>query len=103
MRLRLLVWVQLPDRHANRQLRPLRGGGHLHERAECEAYLAGRGTEIMSPADRARSGVTKAIGRALKAIRTVHEGLAHHLERHVETGRLCMYVPDPATPVTFEF
>jgi CheY-like chemotaxis protein len=74
----------------------------LRERAECAAYLAGRGTELLSAADRARSAVTKAIGRALNAIRGVHEDLAHHLERHVETGRLCVYVPDPATPVTFE-
>ena len=75
----------------------------LNERAECGAYMAGRGTEFVSAADRARSGVTKAIGRAIKAIAVVHEGLAHHLERHVETGRLCVYVPDLAAPVTFEF
>jgi hypothetical protein len=74
----------------------------LHERRECAAYLADRSSELVSAADRARSCVTKAIGRALKAIREVHEGLAHDLERHIETGRLCVYVPDPAAPVTFD-
>jgi hypothetical protein len=78
------------------------GAALLHERRECAAYLARRSSELVSASDRARSCVTKAIGRALKTIRDVHEGLAHHLERHVETGRLCVYVPDPATPVTFE-
>jgi hypothetical protein len=62
-----------------------------------------RGAKSVSVVDRARPGVTKGIGHSIKAIRSVHEGLAHHLERHVETGRLCMYLPDPATPVTFGF
>jgi hypothetical protein len=75
----------------------------LHERAACTAYVGGRGSELVSAADRARSGVSKAIGRALKAIHGVHEGLGHHLERHVETGRLCVYIPDPAAPISFEF
>ena len=72
------------------------------ERAECVRYLGGRGTELVSAADRARSGVTKAIGRAIRAIAQVHESLAHHLDRHVETGRLCTYVPDPGAPITFD-
>jgi hypothetical protein len=74
----------------------------LHERAACAAYVGDRRTELVSAAERARSGVTKAIGRALKAIRGVHEGLGHHLDRHIETGRQCVYIPDPAAPVTFE-
>jgi len=74
----------------------------LHERAQCAAYVGGRSTELVSTTDRARSGVTKAIGRALKAIRDVDDGLGHYLERHVETGRLCMYVPDPAAAPAFE-
>jgi len=72
------------------------------ERGECVRYLGGRGTELVSAADRARSGVTKAIGRAIRAIAQVHESLAHHLDRHVETGRLCTYVPDPGAPITFD-
>jgi ActR/RegA family two-component response regulator/tetratricopeptide (TPR) repeat protein len=78
------------------------GAELLHERAECMAYLAGRGPELVSAAERARSCVTKAIGRAIGAIRRAHEGFGHHLARHVETGRLCVYVPDPAAPVSFE-
>ena len=74
----------------------------LGERAECETYLKGRRREIVSASERARSGVTKAIGRAIEAIRGAHEGLAHHLDRRVETGHLCVYVPDPAAPLVFD-
>lgn len=72
------------------------------ERSECVAYMDRRATALVSSADRARSGVTKAIVRAIAAIRRVHEGFAHHLDRHVETGRLCTYVPDPAGRLRFE-
>jgi chaperone required for assembly of F1-ATPase len=47
--------------------------------------------------------VTKAISRAIDAIARVHPALGHHLARHVETGRLCMYVADPGAPLVFEF
>jgi hypothetical protein len=52
--------------------------------------------------DRARPSVTKAIDRAITAIAEAHGPLGHHLSRHVETGRACVYVPDPASPVHFE-
>ncbi len=74
----------------------------VHERAECARYVDSRSVELVSAADRARSGVTKAIGRALRAIARAHESFGHHLDRHVETGRQCMYLPDPAAPLTFE-
>ena len=74
----------------------------LHERRECARYLSRRGTELIGTADRARSGVTKAITRAIATITRVHPALGHHLARHVETGRLCMYVADPAAPVVLE-
>ncbi len=75
----------------------------LHEQRECARYLSRRGTEMVGAADRARSGVTKAISRAIDAIARVHPALGHHLARHVETGRLCMYVADPGAPMVFEF
>ena len=76
----------------------------LHaELAECEAYLAGQGGRLVAATDRARPSVTKAIDRAIAAIEAVHDALGHHLRRHVETGRSCVYVPDFATPITFVF
>jgi hypothetical protein len=73
------------------------------ELAGCRAYLGGQGRVLVSAAERARPSVTKAIDRAIAAISEVHEALGHHLRRHVETGRTCVYVPDPAAPVTFGF
>jgi ActR/RegA family two-component response regulator/tetratricopeptide (TPR) repeat protein len=73
------------------------------ELAQCRAYLAASGQGLASAVDRARPSVTKAIDRAIDAITDVHDALGHHLARHVETGRTCVYVPDLAAPVTFEF
>lgn len=74
----------------------------LDERAACLGYLHDRSTALVSTADRARSGVTKAIGRALQAIRRAHEAFGSHLDRHVETGRSCVYVPNPSAPIVFD-
>ncbi|MCC6848319.1 MAG: AAA family ATPase [Deltaproteobacteria bacterium] len=74
----------------------------LDERAACLEYIHGRRTALIAVADRARSGVTKAIGRALQAIGRAHDALGAHLDRHVETGRSCVYVPNLSAPVVFE-
>jgi hypothetical protein len=73
------------------------------ELAECREYLADTGGGILSAVDRARPSVTKAIDRAITAITDAHPVLGHHLRRHVETGRTCVYVPDVANPVRFVF
>jgi hypothetical protein len=75
----------------------------LAELAECRGYLTGRGGALVSAADRARTSVTKAIDRAITAIAEVHDALGHHLRRHVETGRACVYVPEVAAPIVFVF
>lgn len=72
------------------------------ELAQCRGYLAAHGGGLVSAVDRARPSVTKAIDRAIGAIAEAHGPLGHHLSRHVETGRACVYVPDPASPVRFE-
>ncbi len=81
-------------------------GGRQRRRSSMNARTARRTsaarTELVSAAERARSGVTKAIKRALQAIAACTT-LGHHLDRRIETGRLCVYIPDPAAPVTFEF
>jgi hypothetical protein len=73
------------------------------ELAECRDYLADTGGGILSAVDRARPSVTKAIDRAITAVTEAHPVLGHHLRRHVETGRTCVYVPDVANPVHFVF
>jgi ActR/RegA family two-component response regulator/tetratricopeptide (TPR) repeat protein len=73
------------------------------ELAECRGYLASTGSGVLGAVDRARPSVTKAIDRALAAITDAHPVLGHHLRRHVETGRTCVYVPDVAAPLEFEF
>jgi ActR/RegA family two-component response regulator/tetratricopeptide (TPR) repeat protein len=73
------------------------------ELERCHAYLGEQGGTLASAADRARPTVTKAIDRAIAAIAEADGALGHHLQRHVETGRTCVYVPDPANPVTFDF
>jgi ActR/RegA family two-component response regulator/tetratricopeptide (TPR) repeat protein len=72
------------------------------ELAECRGYLAKSGGGVLSASDRARPSVTKAIDRAIAAITDAHPVLGHHLRRHVETGRTCVYVPDVGAPVRFE-
>jgi ActR/RegA family two-component response regulator/tetratricopeptide (TPR) repeat protein len=73
------------------------------ELLECRGYLADHGAGLLSTVDRARPSVTKAIDRAIAAITDALPVLGHHLHRHVETGRSCVYVPDIADPVRFEF
>jgi FixJ family two-component response regulator/tetratricopeptide (TPR) repeat protein len=73
------------------------------ELATCRGYLAAHGGGLLSAADRARPSVRKAIDRAITALIAVHPVLGHHLRRHVETGRTCVYVPDIAMPVRFDF
>ena len=73
------------------------------ELVECRSYLGGHGGALIAAAERARPSVTKAIDRAIGAIEAVHDALGHHLRRHVETGRACVYVPDVVAPVTFVF
>ena len=73
------------------------------ELAECRGYLTSSGGGILSASDRARPSVTKAIDRAIAAIAAALPVLGHHLRRHVETGRTCVYVPDVAAPLRFDF
>jgi hypothetical protein len=72
------------------------------ERERLERYLHGQGRTMLSAAEKARTAVTKAIDRAIRDILAVHEPLGRHLELHTKTGRLCVYVPDPASPLSFD-
>ncbi|MGH3787965.1 MAG: ATP-binding protein [Pseudonocardiaceae bacterium] len=52
-----------------------------------------------SPAQRARSNVSKALRACLKRIEQLHPALGTHLVRSVRTGYFCSYQPDPRVPV----
>ncbi len=64
--------------------------------------LGGRFRQAGSPAERARTAVTKAIRGAVRRIAEESPTLGHHLERSVRTGILCVYEPDPTQPVSWE-
>jgi hypothetical protein len=57
--------------------------------------LGGRNRPTSSASERARSAVTRALRRALAAIRAVSDPLGEHLEHSVKTGTYCAYKPDP--------
>lgn len=58
------------------------------------AGLAGRTRAFSEPTEKARLSVTKAIKRAIGAIRMHDRDLADDLERRVGTGTFCVYHPE---------
>jgi non-specific serine/threonine protein kinase len=65
--------------------------------------LGGRARRIGSPAERARTTVTKAIKNALKKISEYHVPLGQYLTRTIKTGTFCVYAPGPRSPVSWQF
>ncbi|HET6771318.1 MAG TPA: AAA family ATPase [Actinomycetota bacterium] len=63
--------------------------------------LGGQSRHSVSPAERARVSVTKAIRVALERIARHSNTLGRHLERTVRTGGFCSYSPDPRAPVAW--
>jgi hypothetical protein len=58
--------------------------------------LAGRDRRVASPAERARSSVSKAIRSSIRRIQAVHPELGAHLAATVTTGYHCSYrSPEP--------
>ena len=64
--------------------------------------LGGRSRKTNSPADRARSAVSKAIKSAIKRIEKSHPTLGDHLRQTVRTGMFCSYTPDLRTPLIWQ-
>lgn len=60
--------------------------------------LGGRDRYAASSSERARASVTRSIRRALARISEHHPELGAHLERTVQTGTYCVYLPDSGTP-----
>jgi tetratricopeptide (TPR) repeat protein len=61
--------------------------------------LGGRSRHAGSIAERARLNVTRAVKSAIRRIAASDAGLAAHLEPTVRTGTVCVYSPDPRSPV----
>jgi tetratricopeptide (TPR) repeat protein len=65
--------------------------------------LGGRDRRAGSASERARASVTRAVRQAMARISQHHSPLGKHLDRTVRTGTYCAYLPDPRTPVDWEF
>jgi tetratricopeptide (TPR) repeat protein len=60
--------------------------------------LGGRDRQMLSPAERARVSVTKAIKAAIRTIAKECPPLADHLGASIRTGRFCSYAPPGQEP-----
>jgi hypothetical protein len=67
------------------------------------AGLGGRSRRAGGLDERARVNVTRAIRKAIGAIRGSHPALGRHLAASVTTGRFCCYEPSPAERVDWAF
>jgi tetratricopeptide (TPR) repeat protein len=65
--------------------------------------LGGRDRRAASHAERARLNVTRAIRTAMANLARANPALGQHLAATVRTGQYCCYVPDPRTPITWEY
>ncbi|MEA2637959.1 MAG: hypothetical protein QOE18_1016, partial [Chloroflexota bacterium] len=63
--------------------------------------LGGRSRVAGSVAERARLNVTRAVKSALRRVEGANLDLAAHLEATVRTGTVCVYTPDPRSPITW--
>jgi hypothetical protein len=64
--------------------------------------LGGRERRAASAAERARVNATRTIGGVLKKIASLSPRLGEHLRATVRTGYLCVYAPDPTSPIRWE-
>lgn len=63
--------------------------------------LGGRPRPAVSPSERARQSVTKAIRGALSRIAEQSPRLGEHLRTTVHTGTYCSYTPDSRSPISW--
>jgi hypothetical protein len=62
-----------------------------------------RGRQLKVDAGRARIAVTKAIKAGLERVRPAHHALASHLDATVKRGYVCVYRPDPRSPIRWNW
>lgn len=65
--------------------------------------LGGRDRRAGSAAERARLNVTRAVRAALEKISEQHAALGALLDRSIRTGSFCSYLPDPRSPLSWQF
>ena len=63
--------------------------------------LGGRDRRASSDSERARSGVTRAVRKAIARIGEHDPQLGEHLNHAVRTGTYCAYLPDPSAPTAW--
>lgn len=61
--------------------------------------IGGRARRAGSAAERARVNVTRAVKAAMQRIEEIDPSLAAHLGATVRTGTVCVYTPDPRSPI----
>ena len=74
----------------------------LIEQLSAAVGLGGRDREGSTATERARQSVTRAIKRAVDRVADADPTLGAHLKATVRTGIYSAYVPDPASPITWE-
>lgn len=63
--------------------------------------IGGRARRAGSASERARLNVSRAVKTALQRVADVHPALAAHLSATVRTGTVCVYAPDPRSPIVW--
>jgi hypothetical protein len=63
--------------------------------------LGGRSRRAGSTAERSRLNVTRAVRSAMQRIAAADAGLAAHLHATIHTGIVCVYTPDPRSPIAW--
>ena len=61
--------------------------------------LGGRARRAGSAAERARINVTRAVKAAMARLRDADPDLAAHFSATLHTGTVCVYTPDPRSPI----
>jgi non-specific serine/threonine protein kinase len=64
--------------------------------------FGGQARRAGSIAERARLNVTRAVRASIRRIAVADPGLAAHLNVAVRTGTVCVYSPDPCSPVAWQ-
>ena len=63
--------------------------------------LGGRARRAGSASERARASVTRALRQTMAKLAEHHPPLAAHLDRAIQTGTYCAYLPDPRVPISW--
>ncbi len=71
----------------------------LRQEVSAAVGLGGRARPTGASSERARTAVTQALRRAIKAVGKAQPELGEHLRSHLRTGRECVYAPDSLSAI----